>query len=229
MTCLTAMAKVPIANQSTLFGLDTGSDCQDDKSQTLKRLRIMTEVLPDVGFMTACVGLLYHEKWLSNAQVKYFTGPVIFGKTEWSSSLPSAQTQKLVKAVRLERFWQLLDEVEQGKESEQCVPAELVCAIQPYTLVAPLSPDYRDACVWAFAQVLERHPTLFPASAELRQTFPTHLRTPDPYVLREFSTTLRRRVVARGSGMGCVAASPEGGNAEAAPLMEPEQVQMQLF
>jgi hypothetical protein len=92
--------------------------------------------------------MLQQAGWLNAAQIHYFRGAVIFGKTDWNT-IPPEMTQKLMQAVRLERFWLLLDEAEQGRETQGCTPAEMVCAIQPYTLLGPLLPRYSETVLWA--------------------------------------------------------------------------------
>lgn len=132
---------------------------------------------------------------VSTDQLKYFTGPVIFGKPEQAWKLPQSTIDKLVNAARLERFWLILDELSgRAKSGQTCTAAELVCAIQPYTHIAPLSTNLAAICVNAFSQVLEAHPDLFPA--QMANQFKMDIT--DPYELRDLQLTIRRKVVARG-------------------------------
>ncbi|NES98844.1 MAG: hypothetical protein F6K32_27495, partial [Desertifilum sp. SIO1I2] len=126
-------------------------------------------------------------------QVHYFNGPVIFGKTDWSLTLPDSTVERLKKAVRIERFAQLLDEAERGHSTLKCTPAEVVCALQPYSLCAPLPHPYADALIWSFTRMVEWHPELF---GEMHSRFEnSSLREPEPYVLQELG--IRRKVIAR--------------------------------
>ena len=69
--------------------------------------------------------------------------------------------------------------------------------LQPLTLVAPLSRDYADLCVWAFNQVLNRHPTLF--GTEAVQSFMTDAYRIEfrriEHVYKDLSIQIRRKVV----------------------------------
>lgn len=156
----------------------------------------MAAVLNEPGFMLTM--LLFMDSdgiKVSPEQFKYFTGPVIFGKPEQAWNLPQETTEKLVKAVRLERFGLILDECSSlAQPGQTCTAAELVCAIQPYTQVAPLGHNLSAICLNAFAQVLEAHPDLFPAV----DANPLKLDMTDPYELRDLQLTIRRKVVARG-------------------------------
>lgn len=132
---------------------------------------------------------------VSANQLKYFTGPVIFGKPDQAWDLPQSTIEKLVKAARLERFWLILDELSgRAKPGQTCTATELVCAIQPYTQVAPLSSNLAAICINAFGQVLEAHPDLFPAQV----AHPFKVDITDPYELRDLQLTIRRKVVAQG-------------------------------
>jgi hypothetical protein len=127
--------------------------------QTLRMMRAIAQLEPvSPGFLSILLQLLE----VKAAHLNYFRGPIIVGKSEWTNLDVIA---KLRPAVMQERFLHILDEVEQGTLTETITPAEIVCALQPLTLVAPLSRDYADLCVWAFDQVLNRHPTLFGAEA----------------------------------------------------------------
>ena len=144
-------------------GTDTGTKLETEleaRTKTIAQIRKMARVLPEPGFLLACLVMLQQSGWLNAAQLHYFQGAVIFGKTDWNT-IPPEMTQKLMQAVRLERFWLLLDEAEQVRETQACTPAEMVCAIQPYTLVAPLLPRYSEAVLWAFGEMVNQHPDLF--------------------------------------------------------------------
>jgi len=127
--------------------------------QTLCMMRTIAQLEPvSPGFLSVLLQLLD----VKAARLNYFRGPIIVGKSEWTNLDVIA---KLRPAVMQERFLHILDEVEQGTLTETITPAEIVCALQPLTLVSPLSSDYADLCVWAFDQVLNPHPTLFGAEA----------------------------------------------------------------
>ena len=159
-------------------------------------IKSMAALLNEAGFMLAMLLFIHGDgAQISTEQFKYFTGPVIFGKPEQAWDLPQEITEKLVKAARLERFWLILDELSgRAKPGQTCTAAELVCAIQPYTHVAPLSANLAAICVNAFGQVLEAHPELFPAgdASQFKRDIT------DPYERRDLQLTIRRKVVARG-------------------------------
>lgn len=159
-------------------------------------LKRMAAVLNEPGFMLTTLLFINSDGIkVSSEQFKYFTGPVIFGKPEQAWNLPQETTEKLVNAARLERFWLILDELSGlTKPGQTCTAAELVCAIQPYSQVAPLNHNLSAICLNAFAQVLEAHPELFPSEAASQ----FKLDITDPYELRDLQLTIRRKVVARG-------------------------------
>ena len=106
-------------------------------------------------------------------------------------------TQKLMQAVRLERFWLLLDEAEQGKETQRCTPAEIVCAIQPYTHLGPLLPRYSETVLWAFEEMLNQHPDIFgQATASWNDLASAdRVRPPDRDTVFEIGRKVRRSVI----------------------------------
>jgi len=159
--------------------------------QTLGMMRAIAQLEPvSPGFLSVLLQLLD----VKAAHLNYFRGPIIVGKSEWTNLDVIA---KLQPAVMQERFLHILDEVEQGNLTETITPAEIVCALQPLTLVAPLSRDYADLCVWAFNQVLNRHPTLF--GAEAAQSFMADAHQIEfrriEHVYKELSIQIRRKVV----------------------------------
>ncbi len=180
----------------------------------------MAAVLNEPEFMLAMLLFIHGDgAAISTEQFKYFTGPVIFGKPEQDWNLPQETTEKLVKAVRLERFGLILDECSGlAQPGQTCTAAELVCAIQPYTHVAPLSHNLAAICLNAFAQVLEAHPDLFPAG----EASQFKLDITDPYELRDLQLTIRRKVVARGH-------HPMANRPEPDPTQAPQIHQMSLF
>jgi hypothetical protein len=148
----------------------------------------------EVGFMLASLLFLQQSHWLTAEQLHYFRGPILFGQTDWSGTLPDTMVQNLVTAVRIERFWQLLNEAE-GQTTSPCTPAEVVCALQPYSLCAPLPHDLAHALLWSFTQMVTWHPELFEGMGDavgpdLHSSIP-----PEPYTLQELG--IRRKVVAR--------------------------------
>jgi hypothetical protein len=171
------------------------NDCTSDRTQTIQRIRLMSESLGNpTSFMLTGLILLQQSGWLTNTQLQYFQGPVIFGKTEWNT-LPESMVEKLVQAVKIERFWQLLEEAESGTPTETCTPAEIVCALQPYTLVAPLARGYAEACLWAFAEMIQQHPTLLKSMSNVFIDDDEPLCKPENYILKELGLTIRRRVI----------------------------------
>lgn len=185
--------------QQSLFTTASSTPTKTDKqgyNQTLQSIRVMSQVLDyEPGFMLFCVVLLQQSGLLKAEQIHYFSGPVIFRKTDWSLTLPDKMVDRLIQAVRIERFSQLLDEAELGHSTLNCTPAEVVCALQPYSLCAPLPHHYADALIWSFARMVEWHPKLF---GEMNLEFGTtdsYLREPEPYILQELG--IRRKVIAR--------------------------------
>lgn len=185
-------------------------------------IKSMAAILNEAGFMLAMLLFIHgNGSQISTEQFKYFTGPVIFGKPNQAWNLPESTIQKLVKAVRLERFWLILDELSGlAKSGQTCTAAELVCAIQPYTHVAPLSANLAAICLNAFAQMLEAHPDMFPAEAASQ----FKLAITDPYELRDLQLTIRRKVVARGH-------NPMASRSEPSPIQPeaPRIHQISLF
>jgi len=159
--------------------------------QTLRMIRAIAQLEPvSPGFLSILLQLLD----VKAAHLNYFRGPIIVGKSEWTNLDVIA---KLRPAVMQERFLHILNEVEQGTLTETITPAEIVCAQQPLTLVSPLSRDYADLCVWAFDQVLNRHPTLFGAEAVqsfMADDYPIEFRRIE-HVYKELSIQIRRKVV----------------------------------
>ena len=82
--------------------------------------------------------------------------------------------------------------------AEMVTPAEIVCALQPYTLTAPLRSDLAELLIWSFGEVLKQHNgKLDGCSAE---PVVMHEFTEIPfkrieYSYRDLSLTLRRKVV----------------------------------
>ena len=170
---------------------DTPLPEQSFTPQTLRMMRAIAQLEPvSPGFLSVLLQLLE----VKAAHLNYFRGPIIVGKSAWTNLDVVA---KLRPAVMQERFLHILDEVEQGTLTETITSAEIVCALQPLTLVSPLSRDYADLCVWAFNQVLNRHPSLF--GAEAVQSFRAddyriEFRRIEP-VYKELSIQIRRKVV----------------------------------
>jgi hypothetical protein len=84
---------------------------------------------------------------------------------------------------------------EDGQVTSSCALAEVVCALQPYSLCAPLPHDLAHALLWSFTQVVTWHPELFEGMGDvvgldLHSSIP-----PEPYTLQELG--IRRKVVAR--------------------------------
>ena len=124
----------------------------------------------------------------------YWRGPVMIGKTAWSDTIPPW----LITAVRFERFLKILDELEQGQVTEMATPAEIVCALQPYTLTAPLRSDLAELLIWAFGEVLKQHNGKLDgcsAAPVLMQEFTDIPFKRIEYSYRDLSLTLRRKVV----------------------------------
>ncbi|MDX2241588.1 MAG: hypothetical protein NW224_12965 [Leptolyngbyaceae cyanobacterium bins.302] len=171
--------------------VNTSPSKQSFTSQTLGMMRAIAQLEPvSPGFLSILLQLLE----VKAAHLNYFRGPIIVGKSEWTNL---DVIVKLRPAVMQERFLHILDEVEQGTLTETITPAEIVCALQPLTLVSPLSRDYADLCIWAFGEVLKRHPTLF--GVEAAQSFAV-----DDYLIefrriesvyKDLSIQIRRKVM----------------------------------
>jgi hypothetical protein len=203
----------------------------DDRTRTLSQIRDMARVLPKPGFLLACLLMLQQSGWLNAAQLHYFQGAVIFGKTDWDT-IPPEMTQKLMQAVRLERFWLLLEEAEQGTETQRCTPAELVCAIQPYTHVAPIQPRYSELVVWAFGEMLNQHPDIFgQATASWNGiTQAETVRLPDRDTVLEVGRKVRRSVINSAKSAQRKSDPPtEAPEPVAVAPQPPEAIQFNLF
>jgi len=83
-----------------------------ESDRSLDALKAMSQVLPnDTGFHLITLMLMQQTHSLKAEQLHYFRGPIIFGKTPWSDALPQDAIQKLMNAVRLERYWLILEEL----------------------------------------------------------------------------------------------------------------------
>lgn len=202
--------------------------------ESMKQLKAMASFLNDTGFMLTALLLMNEGSTkVTTEQLKYFTGPVIFGKPDSHGSgwgLPQEIIERLVKAARLDKFCLILDEVSGiAKPGQTCTPVELLCAIQPYTMTAPLTTNLAAICTNAFADAIETHPGLFPG-VDIGQ-FRTSVS--DEYERRDLQLTIRRKVVARGRNPLAKLASPDQDGAEgqtqAEAQPEPQSIQMKLF
>ena|GEM_PF-3534744 len=169
----------------------------EDKTQTIARIRLMAKALPEIGFLMPCLSILNQAGWLNADQMHYFKGAVIFGKTDWNGTLPEDMIKKLIQAVSIERFWLLLDEAETGKETQNCTSAEIVCALQPYSLVGPLETSHAELLLWSFSEMLRLHPDIFGQTSETwaEDTKDNPNRPPARYTFLDVSITIRRHVI----------------------------------
>jgi hypothetical protein len=160
-------------------------------AQTIAQMKAMVSVLEPAptAFMEICLLLLQ----VKAEHLHYFRGSIVVGKSAWADMLPDW----LLQAVRRERFEQILDEFEQGAITERSTPAEIVCALQPLTLEAPLHRDYADLVLWAFDQVLQRHnrvPAGYSSFFEMNGDVPIPFERVER-TYRELGMDIRRKVV----------------------------------
>lgn len=160
-------------------------------AQTIVQMKAMVSVLEPAptAFMEICLLLLQ----VKADHLHYFRGPIVVGKSAWADMLPDW----LLQAVRRERFEQILDEFAQGAITERATPAEIVCALQPLTLEAPLHREYSDLVLWAFDQVLQRHnrvPAGYGSFFEMNGDMPIPFERVER-TYRELGMDIRRKVV----------------------------------
>jgi len=177
------------------------SDNVSSLAQSLKIIRVMAQLEP---VPTALLDVLLQLLPVQTAHLKYFRGPIVVGGSSWSDLLPDW----LLQAVKQERFLLILDEFEQGTVTENVTPAEIVCALQPLTLEAPLRHDYAELCLWAFDQVMQRHDRLPEGCHSFFELAGGHPTEPSRYVLQEVSSKIRRSVVRRAPKVGKTIATP---------------------
>jgi len=181
-----------MTDQLKLFSTaDPETDERERLVQTIGRMKAMVSVLEPAptAFMEICLLLLQ----VKADHLHYFRGPIVVGKSAWASMLPDW----LLQAVRQERFEQILDEFERGTITEQVTPAEIVCALQPLTLDAPLHRDYEELVLWAFDQVLQRHnrlPAGYSSFSEMNGDVPIPFERVER-TYRELGMDIRRKVV----------------------------------
>lgn len=181
-----------MTDQLKLFSTaDPTTDERERLAQTIGRMKAMVSVLEPapMAFMEICLLLLQ----VKADHLHYFKGPIVVGKSAWADMLPDW----LLQTVRQERFEQILDEFEQGTITEQVTPAEIVCALQPLTLEAPLYRDYADLVLWAFDQVLQRHnrvPAGYGSFFEMNGDPPIPFKRVER-TYRELGMDIRRKVV----------------------------------
>lgn len=210
--------------QIDLFPKDLGTPNDvSSLAQSLKIMRVMAQLEP---VPTALLDVLLQLLPVQTAHLKYFRGPIVVGASSWSEMLPDW----LLQAIKQERFLLILDEFEQGTVTENVTPAEIVCALQPLTLEAPLRHDYAELCLWAFDQVMQRHDRLPEGCHSFFELAGGHPTEPSQYVLQELSSKIRRSVVRRAPKVRKAIATPgtgiEPGLAESNQI---EKLQIDLF
>lgn len=181
-----------MTDQLKLFhAADQTTGDREALAQTIGRMKAMVSVLEPAPttFMESCLLLLR----VKAEHLHYFRGPIIVGKSAWADMLPDW----LLQAAKQERFEQILDEFEQDTITSQITSAEIVCALQPLTLEAPLRHEYAEVLLWAFDQVLQRHHRV---PAGYASFFELHGDMPIPFervkrTYRELGMNLRRKVV----------------------------------
>jgi hypothetical protein len=211
-----------MTDQLKLFSpADQTTDDSAGLAQTIGIMKAMVSVLEPAptAFMEICLLLLQ----VKAEHLHYFRGPIVVGKSAWADVLPDW----LLQAVRQERFEQILDEFEQGSIIEQVTPAEIVCALQPLTLEAPLHPDYADLVLWAFDQVLQRHNRL---PAGYASFFEMNGDRPIPFerverTYRELGMDMRRKIIRMAPKQQRKVTNPEPSVLE----ISPDSLQVSLF
>lgn len=207
---------------------------QSELVAEMSRIKAMASLLGSQEFMLMTLMLVNESGTKVTAdQFKYFTGPVVFGRpnnhgTGWE--MPREIVGRLIKAAKLDRFCLILDEISGvTKPGQSCSPVELVCAIKPYTEVAPLPQNLAAICTNAFADSIETHPELFPGVDVEQFRIPIS----DEYERRDLQLTIRRKVTSLGNNPSITGAGSSQSEAEpeteTQAQTEPGTVQMKLF
>jgi hypothetical protein len=210
-----------IADQTAGDPLVVGKAEGERLAQTIAQMKAMVSVLEPTSttFMEICLLLLQ----VKTEHLHYFRGPIVVGKSAWADMLPDW----LLQAVRQERFEQILDEFEQGTITERVTPAEIVCALQPFTLEAPLHRDYADLVLWAFDQVLQRHnrlPTGYASFFEMNGDRPIPFERVER-TYRELGMDMRRKIIRMAPKQQRKVTNPEPSVLE----ISPDSLQVSLF
>lgn len=166
---------------------------------TRRMLRAMLDMDMDHQMLTSLLDIML---LVPPPLSRYMGGPVIVGKTAWAETLP----KRAIKAALLDRLDRVLDEWEIGEIGDLATPAEVLCVMYPYSMVAPMHHEYVDLYMWCFSQVAPRHRWSSDlATAEDYWQFIQHPPISFEYVCEDYNRVardIRRKVVDAGKSRG---------------------------
>jgi hypothetical protein len=129
-----------------------------DRIASLERTRITIGMMLDMGMNKDLVpALLSIDDALPLEQYRYLSGPISVHASGWSSTLEDASMRWLHTAIYKDRLEIVINELKTGKSDGLASASEVLAAMYPATLQAPMHHDWVQVYMWAWEATLSKH------------------------------------------------------------------------
>ena len=124
----------------------------------LDRVHAMLNVLLDMDAGKEMIGvMLGMSETLTLEQYRYLCGPVSVHQNGWTDMVSTGSFHWLHKAIYKDRLEIVINELKTGKSDGLASPSEVLIAMYPATMAAPIHHDWFQVYEWSWVVTLTKH------------------------------------------------------------------------